>query len=696
MMTRRGCFILTITIIAAVIMTACNNNATPDTAIMSNERFTLTGDSLIMGDTVIYSPDGTTIMSNIPTTNGKPMNIELSDDDNSYAVMHSGHMLVDALSALSAQIITCNQDNLQFASNNDMYDAIGLALSYLNPTLSMQMLRAGVRNGRVVGDDTDYYPAHNDRLGWVSAAWRVYLATGDREWLRWAYNVSDATLRYDQDIAFDDRTGMVHGSSSDYTMLTSEMPAWMDNNEVYASYTLNNNIVAVQALRDMASMADELGLDGSELETQASHCIDAINSYMWNEARGRYTAMIYGEPFKQQAPCTDNHAQALAVMCRLADNDDRASTIIEKTAVTHCGVNTFYPARTHTTEPALNEQGWGLLQGLWNLAAAHVDNDNALRRGLAALWRAQLLFSTQLAGGGNTQLDVAMAMSNVAMTHRLLAGMNFEPQGIEFAPVVPYCLGGDKQLVGVNYRGATLDITIKGSGHEVDFIMLDGKRIDGSFIDASRLSEHHNIVITMARGHLGTQGATIVNRRTIRPDEPIIMWNGDSASIFNYDRSMAYKVVVDGSRFYNINDSTFAVPKIDTFAQVAVIASNGQCYSYPSRPLTMGGKNYYYVSIDDSVSHNDNINVNVKVNQAGTYMLNVNYISAASNIDVRTVSTNTHRMGIVVMCGLGTDSMASQSNIIPVDLLKGTNTITITTHPSSQATATPLSFNLFK
>ncbi len=693
----RKWWVILMTIVAAmVVLPGCGDNAMPDTAIVSNERFTLTGDSLIMSDTVIYSPDGATIMSNIPSADGKNKSIELSSKDNSIAVMRSEHTLVDALSLLSAQIISSHNANLQFASSNDMYDAIGLALSYTNPTLSMQLLRGKVENGRVVGDNTDFYPAHNDRLAWVTAAWRVYLVTGDREWLRWAYNVADATLRHDQDIAFDDNTSMAHGSSSDYTLLTSELPAWMGNNEVYACYTLNNNIIAAGALRDMASMADELGIDGSDLELQATHCIDAINSTMWNENRGRYTAMIYGEPFNQQAPCTDNHAQALAVMWGLADDDDRASTLIEKTAVTHCGVNTFYPARAYNADPALNEQGWGVLQGLWNMAAAHVDNDNALRRGLAALWRAQLLYSTRLASSTSTQLDVAMAMSNVAMTHRLLAGMTFEPQGIEFAPVVPSCLPGDKQLMGVSYRGATLDITIKGTGHEVDFILLDDKRIDGTFIEASLLTGRHSIVITMSQGHMGAQGATIVSQRTIRPDEPMIMWNGDSASIFNYTPSMVYKLVVDGSRFYSIDDSTFMLPKIDKFAQVAVVASNSRCYSYTSRPLTMGGKSYVYAAIADEASHSDNINVNVNVSQAGTYMLNVNYISPATSIDVRTVSANTHRMGIVVMSGLGTDSVASQSNIIPVDLLKGANTITVTAHPSSHTAATPLSLNLFK
>jgi len=680
---------------AALAIAGCSSNDMPDTAIVSNERFTLTGDSLIMGDTVLYSHDGFTIKTNIPGQDGKDKQLELPHDDKLAAGLYTEHKLVDALANMSANIIN-SHSVMQFASSNDVYDAIGMTLSYLNPDISMRLLKKLVKDGRVVGEDTDFYPAHNDRLAWATAAWRVYLATGDREWLRYAYNVCDATFRQDQDIIFNDHNGMVQGSSSDFTPLTAALPAWMDNNEVFASYTLNNNMQTIGALLDMANMADELGIDGSNLEQQAYHCLDAVNSYMWNENHGQYTAMLYGQSCFFQAPCCDNRAQALAVVWGLADDDDRASTLIEKTPVTHCGVNSFYPSNGHTLEPCLYEKSWGLVQGLWNMAAARVENYNALRRGMAALWRAQALYSTMLVDGGDAYLDLTCALSNVAMTHRVIAGMTFEPQGIEFEPVVPACFTGDKQLMGFKYRGATLDITVKGTGHEVDFILLDDKRMDGTFIEASKLQKRHSIVITMKEGHVGSQGVTVVNSRTLQPEEPIVMWNGDSASIFNYNPNLAYKLVVDGSRHYSIDDSVFALPQIDKFAELAVVAANKRCFSYSSRPFIKGGPDYYYTHIPEAVAHSESLTVDVNVRQAGTYMLNINYISPATVIDVRTVSANTHRMGIVVMGGLGTDSVASQSNYIPVELLTGKNAITVTAHPASHPTATPLSFNLFK
>lgn len=694
-MMRRWLNIVVTAIVVAWALPGCNGDELPNNVIVSNEHFTLTGDSLTLGDTVIYSHNGFTIESNIPAPNGTTKQLKLPHNDKHTAGVHTSHHLVDALSALSASILSDNA-HMQFASSNDMYDAISLALAYHNPTLSMKLLRQQVVDGRVVGEDTDFYPAHNDRLAWVTAAWRVYLATGDRNWLRWAYRIADATLRHDSDIVFDDRTGMVHGSSSDYTHLTQSLPAWMDNNEVFATYTLNNNIETVGALTDMARMADELGIDGSDLETQARRCMEALNAHMWNESHGQYTAMLYGLACNLHAPCSDNRAQALAVMWGLADNDDRATTLIEKTPVTHCGINTFYPTTTPTSNPSLDEQSWGLVQGLWNMAAARVDNDNALRRGLAALWRAQLLYSTPMTEEGNRSLDMACAVSNVAMTHRLMAGLNFEPQGIEFAPIVPQCLPGDKKLLGFAYRSGTLDITVRGTGHDVDHVQLDGKRIDGTFVRASQLQGHHTIEITMREGIRGKQGVTIASGRNVRPEHPVVMWNGDSVAIVNYNPHLAYRLVVDGARHYSINDSTFQLPQIDKFAEMTVIASNKRCFGYASKPFVVGGTGYYYAPIPRGMAGSDRVSVEVKVRRAGTYMLNVNYISPATSMDVRTVSANTHRMGIVVMGGLGTDSVASQSNLIAVDLLTGKNTIDITAHPSSRATATPLSINLFK
>lgn len=686
--------------IVALGLQSCLNSM-PDTSIVTNDSFTLTGDSLIMGDTVIYSTNGYTIKSNLHNSEGKNIEWTLTPSEDMHNTgVHTEHMLVNAISAMSQSIVS-NHNNLHFDTNSDLYDAIGLTLAYISPEYSMQQLRERVNNGVITGTESEFYPAFNNRMAWTNAAWKVYQVTGDKNWLKYAYKVSVATFEQEQDIAFYTRDWLVRGCSSDYTPIVEALPLWMKNSDVFSTFTLSNNVETAAALHVMSEMGEELGEESTKYEKLSHDLTVSTNEELWNERHGQYTAMVYGQSCDLHAPCCDNRAQALAVLWGMADEDDRASTLIEKTAVTHCGVNNFYPSRNHSTEPCLSEASWGLTQGLWNMAAAHVGNENAVRCGLAALWRAQALYSTLIINDGSTNMDVTCAISTLAMTHRLMAGMKFDAQGIVFEPFIPSCFTGDKKILNFNYRGSSLDITIKGTGKDVDFILLDDKRIDGNFISADKLKGHHSIIITMKQENsLSHQGVTVVTRNITLPDEPEVMWNGDSARVINYNPSLKYKLLVDGNNYYTINDSVFAMPSIENFAEVCVIASNRHCFSYTSRPFILGGRKFQRYPIPATSANNDSINVTISVPEGGNYMLSVNYTSPITFSEVYVVSANTHRQGVIILGGIGTDSISDQSNLIHVDLLRNTNTITLKRNSHNgnynKKAARPLTLNIFK
>lgn len=682
--------------VVVLCLQGCGDGSSRDRYIVSNEYYTLNGDSLVMGDTVVYSTDGKIIKTNLTDASGNEMMISFaSNPRNTAGIVTTDHKLIDALSSMSIAIVT-NRNNMHFDTSDDMYDAIGLTLAYTDPELSMSMLKEKVKDGVIGGTDNKFYPAFNNRLSWAAAAWRVYLVTGDKEWLKYAYDVSVATFEQEQEIAYYKRDWLVRGCSSDYTPLVESLPEWMENNDVYSIFTLSNNAEIAQALSCMAEMASELGQENTRYANLAHDLVAAVNENLWNEGHGQYTSLIYGQSCSLQAPCCDNRAQALAVLWGLADDDDRSTTLIEKTAITHNGINNIYPARNHTTEPCLNEMSWGLTQGLWNLAAAHVDNDNALRRGLAALYRAQALYSTLFINEGTANLDITSAISNVAMTHRLMAGLKFDAEGIEFAPVVPAFFSGDKHLDGFMYRGATLNITVKGTGHDVDKVELDGKAVNGTFIAASLLKGTHNIVIKMKEGRKAEQGVTITNKEMQVPAEPVVVWNGDSAHIYNFDHQLAYKLVIDGNITYTISDSTFAVPSNNTFTEMAVVAANKRCFSYSSRPFIVGGSKFKYFLIAKEQCDSDQITLHLNVPEGGDYMLSINYTSNETACDARIISANTHKQGVTLLSGLNTDGVAGQSNLIHVDLLRNDNIITISRLPACHGKARPISVNLFK
>ena len=85
----------------------------------------------------------------------------------------------------------------------------------------------------------------------------------------------------------------------------------------------------------------------------------------------------------------------------------------------------------------------------------------------------------------------------LSMIYHGLFGMDFEQDGIRFAPVVPPQFGfAPLSLKNVKYRNASLNIVVNGHGTTIDTFKLDGKIQRKPFFAASN-SGDHQIEITM-------------------------------------------------------------------------------------------------------------------------------------------------------------------------------------------------------
>jgi len=72
----------------------------------------------------------------------------------------------------------------------DISYSIILSMAHLQPEVAMKSLLRKVNKKKRIIQDTGTggaYPCSTDRMIWATAAWEIYKATGDKDWLQQAY-----------------------------------------------------------------------------------------------------------------------------------------------------------------------------------------------------------------------------------------------------------------------------------------------------------------------------------------------------------------------------------------------------------------------------------------------------------------------------------------------------------------------------
>ena len=349
-----------------------------------------------------------------------------------------------------------------------------------------------------------------------------------------------------------------------------------------------------------------------------------------------------------------------------------------------------------------------MVQALWNLAVAKAGNMNMLRRGMASLYRHSIMLAScrgacDFITGEPLDCGTTMgnAAGNVAMVLNVLAGMNFLPDGIEFAPKVPVCYSGKKTLKGFNYRNMTLDITISGTGLEIKKISLDGKSLEDNFIAAS-LTGDHKVEIEMSNDDNYPGKVTLAQHHKVLPDAPQWLWNGFYATNYTYNGILGYKILINGEPTYSMRDTVMGTRDTTTFRTYSLVAINKYGHSFMARPppimtqarnISLGSvapalkcddvfPDHYPVPIALSA---DSVWVSAKFNttRAGDYLLDLGYSNGNGVAGLHApamailILANGHPQGVVVTPQLGDKCwlIKNYSSKVTISLLKGENTI---------------------
>lgn len=593
----------------------------------------------------------------------------------------------------------------------DISYSIFLAFAYHQPDIAKISLLKKVKRKRIIQDTGSggAWPISSDRTTWVLAAWEIYKATGDKDWLQLAFEIIKNTLDDDAKVLANHETGLYKGESSFLDWREQTYPKWMSNMDIHVSQNLGTNVVHYQAHRILALMAKELNQPGEQYEQTAATIKEAINKQLWMEDKGYYAQYIYGRLYYNQSPRFEALGEALSVLFDVA-NEKQATSIFEKSPLTAFGATCIYP-QIPGIPPYHNNAIWPFVQSYWNLAAAKAGNEAALTHGLAAIYRAAGFFLTNyenmVAETGdfngteiNSDRMLWSMAGNLAMVHRVFMGIHFETDGIHFAPAVPSAYTGTKTLSNFKYRNAILSITVKGAGNKIASIKMDGKELPGALLPASTTG-NHTIEIEMDNQPFKSNKINLVKNEFTLAD-PQVKLNGNKLEWKTVEGVVTYKVYKNGKVIAETKERNYSIPD-NNLAEYKITAIGKNGYeSFTSEPVlylpeavvqkveieTIGGKaSFPFVNFSGSgfteisTTKNKSILIPVTVAEDGSYLIDFRYSNGSGpwNTDnkcaIRSLYMGTAYVGSVVFPQRGTDEWSDwgYSNSYRVSLKKGTN-----------------------
>lgn len=622
----------------------------------------------------------------------------------------------------------------------DVSYSIILSMCYMQPEASMISLMKKVNpSGQIIQDTGSggAWPISTDRMIWVVAAYEIYKATGDRQWLEKVYPIALRSIRKDMATIMSPR-GLIKGETSFIDWREQSYPKWMQTVDISQSEAMGTNVLYAAALNACAQMADILGQrkEAARLKADADALTDAINKYFWLDDKGYYGMYTYGRDHKVMNPRAETLGLALSILYDIAPAE-RQKSISTNNPHTPYGPAIFYP-QISDMPSYHNNALWPFVASYWTLAQAKAGNEAGTMEGIGSVFRPAALFATNKEnfnldnGDYYTELNSSNMLwslaGNIAITTRVLFGIHFEKDGLLISPFVPKALEGTRTLDNFNYRGATLNITVNGYGANVAKITVNGKEYaPGKTIPAKRLKGVCNIVVDMDCKPIP---AMDVNRQpnlkapvtpqTWLTNNPAL--NGEGVPVNNYlewnpiEYISKYQVLKNGMLVAETRETSWPATEPGEWQVIGIDARGVPSFaSEPrsNRPATIyqfknegtgmkspelcnapadGVKGYTgqgFVEIDRTT---DPETINIKIPQSGMYTFALRYangngpVNTENKAAIRTLMLNGSKRGTFVMPqrGVGNWDDWGMSNQIQVPLTAGTYTVGITYRPENE------------
>ena len=513
--------------------------------IVATDAYTWHGDTITQGEFMATAPTPHEIVSTYSAQPGYGFPIDkvwrLKNDISAYPQLSTPNTLHAAIynMGLDEMVNAVEPDTTlrtgkEWAGvwTRDVSYSILLSMAQMQPLASKVSLMKKVNPRGVIIQDTGSggaWPISSDREIWALAAYEVYKVTGERDWLEYIYPVIKNSLA-DDALVVAAEDGLVKGETSFIDWREQSYPKWMQTADIYQSEALGTTIVHIQALRTLAEIAAELGhADEAQGYMDRAQAIeDAVNRELWMADKGYYGMYKYGRRNMILNPRAETLGESLAILYDIA-SPEQARTISESNPTTPFGTAIFFPQIADM--PAYHNNAlWPWVGAYWALANAKAHNEQGTLEAIGAVFRPAALFATNKENFNLDNGDIATELNssnmlwclagNIALTQRILFGIHYTKDALEFKPFVPRALAAERTLSNYRYRDAILDITVKGYGDSIRSFTLNGRE-HAPEVPAS-ITGHNTIVITMADNDI--EPMAVNHTRNIKAPLTPIAW----------------------------------------------------------------------------------------------------------------------------------------------------------------------------
>lgn len=698
------------------------------------------GDTISQGEFFATAPNEYEIVSTYSAQPGFRMPIQktwkLKNDISSYPRLSTDNLLHKAIynMGLDEMVNAVEPDTTlrtgkEWAGvwTRDVSYSILLSMAYLQPEASKISLQKKVDSmGRIIQDTGSggAWPVSTDREIWSVAAYEVYKVTGDKEWLRFIYPVVKRSLEHDYKSVYDERTGLAKGETSFIDWREQSHPKWMQCADIFNTETLSTSIVHSRAWYVLGEMAEELGdtETARKAKLQAGRIAQAVNEHLWMPSKGYYGMYLYGRDNLIMNPRAETLGESLAIMWDIA-NQERAKTITENNPTTPFGVAIFYPQIADM--PAYHNNAlWPWVASWWAMANAKAGNEDGVMQAIGSVFRPAALFCTNKENFNLDNGDIATRLNssnmlwclsgNLAITHKILFGIDFRKDTLAFHPFVPKALAGTRTLRNFKYRGATLDITVKGHGDKIKTFKVNGRK-QQPFILAEKAHGKLNVEITMDGNDIPAMKVNNVGNRNA-PLTPITWLEGKTLCWNPIEYIHHYVVLRDGKRITETHCTTYDATTPGEYQVIGVdgkgiegfaseprstrqllkielpdegtTVESSEIAHKPDGPVK-GYTGAGFVELDKS---SPTLNIPVDIDETGEYSISFRYangngpVNTKNRCAVRTLSVDGKRIGIVVMPqrGKGNWDDWGITNSLKVLLPQGSHIITLDFRPENE------------